>query len=301
MKVSRLFAGLLIVILGIALFLSNFDVLELNWHFMFRLWPILLVFAGISVLVSDSKLKTVLFAITSLLVLLWIFSVASVGWGNFHNIFHRDGRPAHLQELSQDMDKDIRHARLSLNAGAGSFSLSDSTSDLFYAHTESNVGTYSLNADKDGSSENLDLSFEGSENHWHFGNTKNDVEMKLNTKPDWELSMDVGACSVDFDLTPYIVRTARLKAGASSIKVKLGDKADTSHLNINAGASTITIYVPSSSGCEIEDNAQLSSKSFPNFSKLDDSTYRTSNFESSKKKILITVEAGVSSIKVRTY
>ena len=55
MKVSRIFSGLLIILLGVALFLSNFDVLTMNWHFIFRLWPVLLVFAGISVLVSNSK------------------------------------------------------------------------------------------------------------------------------------------------------------------------------------------------------------------------------------------------------
>lgn len=301
MKVSRIFAGLLIIVLGISLFLSNFDVLTLNWHFIFRLWPILLVFAGISVLVSNSKLKTVLYVITSVLVLLWIFSVASVGWGNFREIFHADGRPSHSQEFTEQLDKDVRHGVLSLSAGAGSFSLSDSTNDLFYAHSESNVGTYSLNADKEGSTEKLDLSFEGNENHWSFGNSKNKVDMKLNPKPDWNLNVDVGACSVDFDLTPYIIRTAGLKAGASSIKVRLGDKSDTTHLSMDAGASTVTIYVPSSSGCEIRDNAQLSSKSFPDFSKSDNGTYRTSNFESSKKKVFIRVEAGVSSIKVRTY
>jgi len=79
MKISRVFAGLLIVILGVALFLSNFDVVHFDWHFIFRLWPVLLVLAGISVLVSNPKWRTVLYAVTLILVVAWIVSAASRG------------------------------------------------------------------------------------------------------------------------------------------------------------------------------------------------------------------------------
>ena len=300
MKVSRLFAGLLIVLLGLALFLSNFDVLTLNWHFIFRLWPVLLVFAGISVLVSNSKWRAVLYSVTAILVLVWVFSVASVGWGTFHGFFH-DGRDVHTQELSQEIDKDIRHAVLTVNAGAGSFNLSDTTSQLIAAFTESNIGDYSLDTDKEGKTERLDLSLEGSDNHWRFGDTKNKVELKLNTKPDWDLRMNVGACSMDYDLTAFAVNNVDVKAGASSIRIRIGDKSDTTRLSLDTGVSSVTIFVPESSGCGIRDNAKLSSKSFPDFTETNDGSRRTSNYDTSKKKVFIDVQAGVSSIKVRRY
>ncbi len=300
MKVSRIFAGALIIVLGAALFLSNFDVLTVDWHFIFRLWPVLLVFAGISVIVSNSKLKAVLYAVTAILVLVWIFSVASVGWGNFHGMFH-DDRTVRHQEFSEDLEKDIHHGVLSLNSGAGSFYLSDTTNKLFEANTESNLGNYSLDADKDGSTERLDISFEGSEHHWFWGNSRNKVDMKLNPRVSWKLDMNVGACSTDFDLSQFAVTSADIKAGASEIKIKLGDKADTTNISMNTGASSVTIYVPQGSGCEITDGAKLSSKSFPDFVKDSDGVYRSTNFDNSKKKIFIDVEAGVSSIKVKQY
>jgi len=302
MKVSRIFAGLLIILLGVALFLSNFDVLTLNWHFIFRLWPILLVFAGISVIVSNSKLKAVLYAITAILVLVWIFSVASGGWGKFHGIFHNDGT-VHHQEFSQDLDKDVRHAVLTLNSGAGSFYLSDTTNKLFEATTESNIGNYSLDAEKDASTEKLDFNFDGNnENyHWRWGGTTNKVYVRLDPKVDWKLNVNIGASSSDFDLSKYAVSSADIKAGASSIKIRLGDKSDTTNLDLNCGVSSITIYVPQSSACQIRDNANLSSKSFYNFVALGGGLYKTANFESSKKKIFIYIEAGISSIKVERY
>lgn len=301
MKVSRIFAGLLIIVLGLSLFLSNFDVLSLDWHFIFRLWPLLLVFAGISVLVSNPKLKAVLYAVTAILVLVWVFSVASVGWGNFREIFHNHGSPVHHQEFSQDFEKGVRRAVLSLSSGAGSVYLNDTTDKLFEANTESNIGDYSLNADKDGSTERLDLAFEGKDNHWSWGGSKNKVSLKLNPNINWKLNMDVGACSADFDLSQFAITSMDIKAGASSLKIKLGDKSDTTNVNLNTGVSSATIYVPQSSGCQIRDEAKLSSKSFPDFAKTGDNLYETSNFENANKKILIEVEAGVSSIKIRRY
>lgn len=302
MKVSRIFAGALIILLGGALFLSNFDVVNLDWHFIFRLWPILLVFAGISVLVSNSKLKAVLYAVTAILVLVWIFSVASVGWGDFRGVLRGGDGTVHHQELSQDLEKSIRHAILTVNSGAGSFRLKDTTAELLEANAETNIGNYSLNAEKDGSTEKLDLNFEDNKDyHWRFGGTKNDVAFKLNPKIDWTLNIDVGACSTDFDLSEFVITSADIKAGASSLKIRLGDKSDTTNISLNTGASSVTIYIPRSSGCQVRDEAKLSSKSFPDFAKASEGIYRSTNFDSSKKKIFVDFEAGVSSIKIRWY
>lgn len=304
MKVSKIFAGILIILLGLALFLSNFDLLTLNWHFIFRLWPILLVLAGISVLVSDSKLKAALYAVTIILVLVWIFAAASGGWHKFHGFQWNWSKQPYSQQFIEKFDRDIRQAVLDVNAGAGSITLNDTTSELLDANTESNLGNYSLDADKKDHTEKLDLTMEEREErneHWFFGGEKNKVNIKLNPVPAWELNMDVGACSVDFDLSPYAVTSADFKAGASSMKIRLGDKSDTTHLTIDAGASSITISVPQNSGCQIRDKAMLSSKSFPDFAESNDGTYKTTNFESSKKKIFIDFAAGVSSIKINRY
>ncbi len=301
MKVSRLFAGILIVLLGVALFLSNFDVLRLDWHFVFRLWPVLLVLAGISVLVPNTKWRAILYAVTLVLVIGWIVSAASVGWGRLSNIFHGHADDVQTQEFTQDFGKDVRHAVLSIRAGAGTFTIRDTTGDLFKANSESNIGRYSFDSDKEGTTQNMNLTLQGKEDRWQFGGSENTVNMELNTKPDWEINAEVGACSVDFDLTRYFVSRATIKAGASSIKVRLGDKADTTRLTLNTGVSSLTIYVPMSAGCRVRDDAELSSKSFPDFTKAEDGHYVSPNYDSAKKKIFIDVSAGVSSVKIRRY
>ncbi len=301
MKVSRLFAGVLVVILGIALFLSNFDILHLDWHYIFKLWPVLLVLAGISVLVPNQKWRAVLYALTLVLVVGWIVSAATVGFGRFSDIFEGHGRNVQSQEFTQDLGKGIKSASLSIKAGAGVFTLDDTTSDLFRAKTESDIGSYTFDSDKNGTSQSLDLTFQGKDSRWNFGHSRNTVDLRLNAKPDWTLHLDVGACKVNFDLTPYLVRQATIKAGASSIKVRLGDRADTARVRFETGVSSLVVYVPKNSGCRILDKAELSSKSFPGFEKDGDGLYRSPNFASAPKKIFIEADAGISSIKIERY
>ncbi len=300
MKASRLLAGLLIVLLGVALFLSNFDVINVNWDLVFKLWPVLLIFAGISVLVHNEKWKAALYVLTTILVVIWILSAISEGSRSFHDVFDGDGS-VRVQEFSTEMSKDISHAEFTLNAGAGKFSIADTTGSVLAAKAETNLGDYTFNSDKNGTTENLSLSMENHSHAWWFGGSRNDVKVRLNSGPDWRLNLNVGACKGDFDLAPYKVRSANIDAGASKITVRLGDKSDTTDLSFDTGVSKLTVYVPSSSGCRIDDKAQLSSKSFRHFTKTDDGRYVTPNFQNTSKKVFISIDAGVSSIKVVRY
>lgn len=301
MKVSRFFTGVLIVLLGIALFLSNFNVLHFDWHFIFRLWPILLVLAGISVLVSNAKWRAALYAVTLVLVVAWVISAASVGWGRMSDIFRGGGKDVHTQEFAQEMSRDVRRASLTLKAGAGSFTLGDTTSDLFRATAESNIGRYTFDSDKEGSFQSLNLKFRGKEKNWNFGKSTNTLDLQLNTKPSWDLDIDLGASSANFNLVPYKVHRADIHAGASSITVRVGDRADTTNLSLQTGVATLVVYVPSGSGCRIKDKLALSSKSFPGFVKDASGYYKSPNYGSAKKLVFIEADAGVSTVKIERY
>ena len=89
--------------------------------------------------------------------------------------------------------------------------------------------------------------------------------------------------------------------GAASLKLKLGDKNDVTNLKLRSGVSSIEILVPDSAGCEIKTEVSLSTKDFYGFDKISSDTYRTGNFDNSKKKIYLNIHAGISSIKVKRY
>jgi len=98
-------------------------------------------------------------------------------------------------------------------------------------------------------------------------NYKNSVEMSLNPKPEWGLNFDVGAASVDLDLTPYKVNKVDVNMGAAALNIKFGNLADVVRFKLDAGASDIDILIPDSVGCEIKSDAALSSKHYEGFTK----------------------------------
>ena len=131
-----------------------------------------------------------------------------------------------------------------------------------------------------------DINFKMKNTHFKFGknNYKNSVEMSLNPKPEWELNFDIGAASMDLDLTPYKINKLDIDMGAAALNVKFGDLADVSRFKIDAGASDIDILIPESVGCEIKSDAALSSRNYEGFTKIKKNLYRTENFDSAAKR-----------------
>jgi len=176
------------------------------------------------------------------------------------------------------------------------------TDKLLDFRTEGAKDNFKLNRnDLDSHSE---INFEMKSNHSiKLGKTnyKNAVELSLNSNPEWDLNFDVGAASLDLDLTQYKVSKLDVDMGAAALNVKFGDLADVSRFKIDAGASDIDILVPQNVGCEIKSDAALSSRNYEGFTKIKKDLYRTENFENAAKKIFIDIDCGVSSINVKKY
>jgi hypothetical protein len=142
----------------------------------------------------------------------------------------------------------------------------------------------------------------GKKSVFRFGDDyKNKVDISLNTNPVWDMNFDVGAASMDFDLTQFRVRNVSVDMGAASITVKINDLYPETEISVDAGASDINIFVPKQSGCKIITDGALSSKHFSEFNKIDSDNYQTENFSEAANKVYINIECGVSSISVERY
>jgi hypothetical protein len=125
--------------------------------------------------------------------------------------------------------------------------------------------------------------------------------MKLNPNPVWDLNVDVGAASIDLDLSAFKIKKLNIDGGASSINIRLGVLHNDCKVNINSGASSINIKVPEDFACEVNTSTVLSSKALPGFNKVSGGTYVTPGFSDNSKNIVIYVEAAVSSLNVERY
>ena len=188
---------------------------------------------------------------------------------------------------------------LDLDAAAGSFTIEGITSDFLSFKKTGDIGNYSLTSNDTLGVKKISLSLEKG----HVSNSvhSNKVDIRLNERPSWNMTFDIGAAEMNLDPTNYKVDTISVDAGASSIKMKLGDKSPCTRVSLNAGASSIKVEVPQGAGCQINSESFLISRNFKGFDKKADHTYQTSNFLTSKNKIYITIETAVSSIDVSRY
>ena len=307
MKTSHVFWGTLFIVLGMLILLNNFSPISLYWDDLWQFWPLVLVLLGISLMIRNRGGKIIFAASAAIFLAVTIFASVKYTSGFINNDFEVSFDDDHdhsyvVNEYKEDYDASIDKAVLKLDAKAGDFNIDSSSDDLIYVKT---VGTTDNNFnltknDEDGVS---NLKFKMKKTRFHFGksNYKNRVNISLSEKPVWDLDLDVGAASIDLDLTKYKIEKLDVDMGAASLDVKLGDLNDNTDVTVNAGASSINISIPEEAGCEIKTDDVLSSNSFDNFRKISSGHYRTSNFDEAQKKIYINIDCGVSSVSVDRY
>ncbi len=306
MKSSHIFWGLLFICLGVLILINNFTSIIMDWSTIWKLWPLVVVLLGLSILIKHKYGKGVIAGLASIILAFAIFASFKTATSFLSNDLQIElGDDANGEfattEYSEFFDSTLTLATLNFDAGAGTFNILKTTDSLFTAKTEGIKNNFDLTRFDTDSSSNIDFSM-GDKAVFRFGNNyKNKVDIALNPKPVWEMFFDVGAASMDFDLTAFKTKNIDIGMGAASIDIKLSSLYPETHLIIDAGASDINISVPKESGCKIIIDDALSSKHFYDFEKIDSDNYETDNFEEAINKIYIDIECGVSSISVERY
>ncbi len=307
MKFRNVFWGLSLIIVGSLLVARNLGVIDFDWFNIIRLWPLIFILWGLSVLPIRQTIK-----VGVLVILLggatW-FVLEYPSSGRFHDFEFSidkdfDNSNSFLTKKQQNFTvpfaDSIQNASLEMDAAAGKFILSDTSSDLLSFSQESSNNThYQYLVRRSNSDVNINIS-EDDERIFH-NNDRKEVTIRLNPKPVWDINLDAGASSVNYDLSKFKVRKLTLNGGAGSFKITLGDKYPDVKVNIDAGASAINIKVPENSGCDLELTAVLSGKHLSGFQKVSSGHYQTENYDEAENKIHLNVNAAVSSFRIIRY
>lgn len=311
MSYRKIFWGVVLVIIGTLFILKNVGLIFFDWGTIWRLWPLILILWGISLIPVKDYLKLI-FSVAAIGLSILLISrydksgYYSFGWDGSRHSFDYDpddkwSSGSEDQQLFQSFDSAIQRVDLKLEAAAGDFRLSDTTpaDKLLTFSKKGNIGDYSMTSEDDSTMRVISLKINDS--HVRFKNNGNRVRLGLNTKPIWDFDFDIGAASIRFDLSKYKVGKLNIDGGASSIDIKLGDLMDVSNINIEAGASSIDLNIPESVGAELKTETVLSSSNYEGFNKVESGLYRTKNFNQAVKKIFIEIDAGVSSLNISRY
>jgi len=302
MKSKQIFWGSLLITLGALFLINNAVQLEFAWHFLWKLWPAVFIVWGISALTQNMIAKRILAGLKAVILAVVIFAGFKSSWCSWDDVDFNDNS-VHYEEqvFAAPYNKDSETATFDFKAGAGKFTIRDVTEDeLFSADAHSSINDFVFETD---SAHNEVRFYMKDSRHFKFnsGSPKNIADIKLNRNPLWDMDIDIGAASGNFDFSDYKIKDLRINTGASSLNIKLGDKQQESHVDLKTGVSSINITVPSSVGCEITSKTGLASKRYNGFKEAGSGKYKTDNYDSSKKKLYLSIDAGVSSINVSRY
>jgi len=299
MKSKQLSWGFFLVTFGALFLLTKYNFISSDFSFVWDIWPLIFILWGAMVIFKNSFFRPILSALTGIYLAIMIYGIIANIFSNFDWSTHDENE---LKETYfEEYDKTIKYAELNFKSGAGFFEIAEPTDKLILGEGYGNWADYELNSTKSDSVCYIDFNLEKNTFNFPDSKIKNKIKMHLNEIPEWDLSFDFGAAKAKFDLTSYKIKNIRLKTGASNVILKLGDKSDSTDVDIEMGAAKIKIYIPETSGCKLEGDMVLMSRDLDGLKKIDSNLFETPDYESANKKISIKINGGVSSFKIVRY
>jgi hypothetical protein len=306
MKTKNIIWGFILVLIGVLFILKNLDIIYFSWYSLWKLWPLVLVMIGVTILPVKDGIKVALAIIVLIAAAFFLVYYPGFGHrnndtsiGNSEDNSSTNDKEEIDQRIFEIYDSTITEANFTFDAAAGDFTINQSTEDLFEFEKDGNLGRYTYSIKELGPKRDINIELE--KGHVINADLKNKVNIKLNPNPDWDVKVDVGAANIELDLASFKIRKLDIDGGASSINLRLGTLQPQSKIKINSGASSITIRVPREFACEVNTSTVLSSKNLEGFNKVGNGTYVTPDFSEKTKNIVIDVEAAVSSLTVERY
>ncbi|MEW6723547.1 MAG: DUF5668 domain-containing protein [Bacillota bacterium] len=295
MNTARFINGLLIIGIGFLLLLNTLGIISWTaWNQIWRLWPVLLILVGISILFRG-RLCALGGLVGLVVVAAVIFGVFWLGWGS-------GGSPSRLS-IDQEVPEHVSAAIVALDFSAGRVEIGANTSGRRITGEISYYGfrpVERVEFQEYAGGYRLDYGLEHKTHGQLIGNRSGQRwSLRLPRDVVLDLLLDNGACSGLVDLRQLAVATLSINMGASDLEIRLGDQHPLTKVSINAGASSISVHVPASAGVRITMETAVGSNNFSAIGLVgENGVWTTPGYAEAATKIEITMKAAVSNLKL---
>ena len=298
------FWPLLLIALGLLFLLQTLGLISgVSWLAIASLWPILLILIGLDIAFAGRwPVPTLVAEVLVIAVGLALVAYApNLGPGVF--MFGGSGPGESDVTVPRSGATELD---LTLNAGATrAYRVSGGATELVQAHSADadlrvrTTGTSRLNVRLDQVTPNGFIRPAG----------EADIQVQVASDVPTSLTINAGAGQFDIDLSDIHVRTADVNVGASSMRFVLPKPTGDVPIDMNGGASNITLTVPdgveariSTSGGLISlrsDNPRLGDTGSSRGVFAGKTSVETSGYATAHDRVTLTITAGASSIVIR--
>ncbi len=292
--VFGIFFGILLVVLGGALLLGNYDLLPENLTIslsdLLRFWPILIILLGLSFLSKGSLFNKVVVLIITLVITffaLWVVFTPNA------NVQERD--------LNVPVEEGVTRSEISLKLSAARINISGGAEGSLITGTYRTSGpALGVDSRSDNETQMVELRAEGREGVLfdHFMTDPRYLDLRMLEDVPISLAIESGASSIKIDSSDFLMESLRLDSGASGINLVFGEMVDHTDVFVNAGASSIDITIPEMAGARVEFTGALANKNLTGFVQIEEDIYESDNFEEADQTVFIRIDAAVSNVKI---
>lgn len=288
--------GVFFIFAGLLFLLANLGVVDIEWREAWKLWPVVIIIVGLSIMSLRGWLSALVYGVSAILIasLVWITLTGGLKTAETELIQNDFS-------ISRESD-DVKRLDVNIETGASTLDISSHNGDeMVVGKIESRVSDLEASTELDGDVQEVTLSQK--RNVRLFGpGPLNELSVRLNKQLPISLSIDSGASKIEADLSEVMLESLDVDSGASLLELRLGDKHDRTDVKIDTGVSSVTLYVPEDSGVRLTVDSGLSSRDLPDgFKETGKDTYESANYRDAKNKIVINLDMGVSSFKLINY
>ncbi|NOQ68128.1 hypothetical protein GQ568_01665, partial [Patescibacteria group bacterium] len=257
-----------------------------------RLWPILIIAVGLSLLNNKGFLsKTIGFVIFLIVITITSFII-------FYGV-KNDTKPI-LNEnpFKIERSEKTNYSSVVIKSEVGKVNITGGSEELADGNLRSNISNLKIDNDTSSEKQKLSLEVESKDRIELLSEVKNDLTVKLNSELPTDISLNLGVADSKLDLREVSVNNLDIEIGVANLDLIMGDRAEIAKVNLKSGVSSVKISLPDNVGSKIIIKEGFSSKQLKDFEKINDETYQTSNYDEAEKKIEIDLDIGLSRLEI---
>ncbi len=299
-----------LIFIGAALLLGNLGMLHVNWWDLVRLWPVLLILAGLDILARHSRWGSAVVVLITLGALAGLFYVMVSGvlpqstspWPFFV------GTSNATRQVDQVVREDLAGAKqvdVDLRMGLGNLQVEalDDSTKLLEGSLSYPEGWAAPTVSYRVSGDVGRLTLDGRNTHgWVFPFTNTNGEswaLGLSREVPLNIRVDAGASSTVLDLRHLQLRELSVSGGVGRLEAYFPSEGERMTASIDGGVGEVVLHVPESVAARVTVRGGLGGTSFSDrFTRVDDHTRETAGYNGAANRLEIRIDGGLGSLRV---